>query len=336
MFKLDIQIPEDHSKAAVATLRDGKEVLLCDFAAAPMTSTSHFRLDSFYLIGSAHQAGNPVSEYGEDQFLFYSVGSTPRTIGQARLDGMHRGLLAYAGALGADNALRRAQDGLRLSNEMSAAIIDHVLKPRQKQRPLLLTLRPLRRPWWAFWRGAVETPPLSSDGPQKLGSLLSERTLLQELLRRLITDHSVDKSIARNRKKAGTRDNDTQRDSGAYSSNSSENSSSNNSDSFRGQGGQSGGAGASGSWGAPAAGLAAAGALAGAGAVFAAHASPFSDIGSGGEGNWLGGTGSSSGSSGSSSSSSSDSYSSSDSSSFSSSDSGGSSSDSGGSSGGGD
>lgn len=340
MFKLDIQVPADHSKAAIATLSDGSTVLLSGLAAASVTGPDQPELGKYFLIGSAHNAGSPRSEYGDDQLLFYrAAGKTPY-VQRAILDGLYQGraLLAYAGDLGADKALRKTQGGIRLTSEMSAAICNDILsQAANRQRPLQLTLRRLNeRTWWAFWRSATVTPLLSTTPPEKLARAHDEKTLLEKLLRQFIrTPGSKPTDDRRD-------DRDSWRDDRSTSS-SSDSTSPSQSDSFRGQGGQSGGAGASGGWASPAAGATVAagaavatGAALATGAVFAAQASPFTSVGSGGESGWLDSGSSnwfSGGGEGGSSSSDSSSYSSSDSGSFSS-DSGSSSSDSGGSSGG--
>lgn len=341
MLTLELEVPKDRASLAIATLHDGDKILMSDFAAASATPSiaavhgnpscdarlpcGHPPLGTYFLIGRARNTGAPQAEYGGDQFVFYSkTGSTPRGAREARKAGLHgrRGLLAYGGALGADNGMRRTQGGIRLPDKMIAAIYKQLLlQPQMK-----LTLR--QRTWWAFWRPHGNAPPLSATEPQAIKAPDDEMTLLAQLLHRFIREP------ARSGATPNTRES---RREDSSSSSSSDRTSSSSSDSFRGQGGQSAGGGASGGWGGAdgnsrvaagaAVGAAAAlvvGAAVGSEADYTTIASPFSDSSHGSDGGWTGGSSDSSSSS-----------SGSDSSSSSSSDSGGSDSGGGGSDSGG-
>ena len=313
MLKLIIEAAVDRASLATATFRDGRKILLSDYAAASAApsisakrsslSWSHPPAGNYALIGHARNTGAPLAEYGEDQFLFYSTDSRkPPNAAQARADGLLRGcgLLVYSGALGADKALRCTQGGIRLSDKMAATIG----KQLASQPGLTLTLRLRKtRTWWAFWRTPVSTPPLSATAPQALTAPHDERSLLAELLRRFIPEPTYATS------RRSTRDLQSRRESRSSSSSSSESaSSSGGSDSFRGQGGQSGGGGASGSWSgigvaAGAAATVAAGAAMGSEATYTAFVSPFSASSSASDGGWSSSESNTFGSSDSSSSS---------------------------------
>ncbi|MBI2751334.1 MAG: hypothetical protein HYX43_18875 [Burkholderiales bacterium] len=301
MLTLELEVPKDRASLALATLRDGNKILMSDFAAASATPSisaehgnpscdptlpwGHPPLGTYRLVGVARNTGAPHAEYGGDQFLFYSTaGSTPGDADAARLFGLHgrRGLLAYAGALGDDNYLRRTQGGVRLPEKMATAVCEQLCL----QRSMKLTLRPLEpRMWWAFWRRDVTPPPLSATEPPAIQAPDDEMTLLEALLNRFI-----------GKPDRATSTSDTHESQSERSSSSSSSDGASSSSSLVAAG--------------VAAGAAAAlvtGAALGSEAVYTAYASPLSDSSGGSDGGWSGGDSDSSSSDGGSDSGGSDS-----------------------------
>jgi len=324
MLTLELEVPKDRASLAIATLREGKNILLSDFAAAsatpsigamqnnrsrdPKLPSNHPPRGVYFLAGHARNSGAPLAEYGADLLLFcprkldwlYSTFLEEEEAGWAL---ERHGLLVYGGAPGADGCMRRTQGGVRLSERMISALCKHlaVLPAGQPGIPVVIILHRLKRkPWWACWKRKISTPPLSSETPA-IAAPNDESSLLEDLLVRFGRKprHSKYRSNTRDSQREG-------------SSSSSDSSSSNSSDSFRGQGGQSAGGGASGSWGGAeansrvaagmAAGAAAAvvvGAAVAADAMYTTYAAPLADSAGSSDSSWGSGSDSSSSNSGS-------------------------------------
>ena len=277
MLTLEIRVPLDRDRAAIATLRDGSRPIHQDDAAAsalpslaaalrnpgcdPLRPGGHPPLGTYrFVLRQAAPAGTE-GEYGPDLLLFRGErGPALEAEAYGRL-----ALLAYSGAPGADGHLRRTQGGLRLSREMMRAVVDHV--GHSERLGLRIEAIDPPSPWWRFWNRsqAVATRPLSTEPPHFVAPPVDEVSLLAHLLSRMPIGQARPASESRD-------DRDRWDRSSARSSDGPE------PEPFRGGGGSFGGAGASSSWdGAGTAagrgpGVDGAGRIAGAAAVAAAAA----------------------------------------------------------------
>ena len=246
MMKLRLQVPPDREGTAAATLtRDGTAVAIDDAAASvhpliakklgnadcdPLRVGGHPPFGAYRLHARQALEGEQRDEYGAHALVLEPTsGKALEAESFGRL-----GLLVYGGRLGKDGRLRRTQGGVRLTDLLLDRIVSMLGSGNDD---LVLELVPVKpAAWWAFWREAVRTHPLSSEPPVLSTAPLDELTLIQTLLA---------SAPRRPRTTSDDRDDSTWRDRDRSSSSSS------SGESFKGGGGEFGGAGASGRWDAP-------------------------------------------------------------------------------------
>lgn len=245
MLTLTLQVPQSRDRAAIATLRDGKEIVASGHAAASATAT----------IAAAHgnPACDPLRPWGHPPAGTYQLlNHRPTTKEQAAEYGMHLlvfeprsgqasdaepygrlALLVYGGPTGRDRRLRRTQGGVRVSDEMLSAAVGRL----KSGVAMTLEIAGWRAPsWWQFWKPRIATPALSATTPAVLKPPLDELSIMHHLLQ----------GVPRQRLQRRTHDDsDTRDDRGSDASDSR---GTREHDTFRGGGGESAGAGASGSW----------------------------------------------------------------------------------------
>ena len=270
MLTLKIEVPEARDRTAIATLRDGVKTLATDHAVASATPTlaaqhgnpdcdplrlcGHPPLGRYRLL-NRQRAPDHVREYGSHILLFEpEAGPALDAESFGRL-----ALLAYGGAKGRDNAMRRTQGGLRLSDTMLHAVVSR-LSPGQTMKLELVPLRP--RPWWQFWKSQMATEPLSGTVTDAPEAPADELSLLETLLRKSV--RSERRPVSQTRDDSLDRDRNRDHDRSSSSSSSER-------EAFQGKGGDTGGGGTSGTWSdAPGRGVDSAGRIIGAAAAVGA------------------------------------------------------------------
>ena len=240
MLYMKVSVPEARNGTAVVEFGSGGSRLATGLAVAsasaplatkhgnpscdPMRPWGHPPIGGYALLAQGAVPAGCELEYGPHMLVFQ-----PMSGKALEAEAFGRLLLpVYAGPSGKDGRLRPTQGGLRLQQDQ----FDMLLAELRRDPDASLEIKPLRAPWWQFWKPAPATAPLASEAPRLSAPPLDEASLANLIAggRRLA------------RPAPAQTDDWTDRDRSSSSSSSSDSSS------YSGRGGVFGGAGASGSW----------------------------------------------------------------------------------------